>query len=679
MTATNLSDIFSYNHGVPAPKAIIKQRLQWCIADSNVINLEINSSDTELVRNFSSWQGRGHDRYGVPRIGKISRGSESGRQAWIPSRKAHLRGGRPISIRGIDSLRHARRYMKYNVMLGTVENIYEPNCFGYATDGDIYTARYIRRALWTAYFDRLRHIVNDELEQLDPDSLYHHDIKYALRNMVRRIYVEYHHFEYDDGPYRTMLELMLSADVFPFGLKGAGSKVRDLINAVRKPYEDAMDVLREAWEEAEVSVCGHCGKIVVGYTRQVDGYGDVCNICIRSGEFIYSDCMDTHLLRGDAYRVYLGERSIDGDEDDVCTYDYGRYEFHEMWDEDDNIVFADDECYEYNTEDEYSDTIGDYHSSRGVLEHIPAKDDNPSIGFELEFERDNTRRYLCDYAYEILDEVKYYEDEDGYSYRYAHLEHDGSLDDGFEMVTSWTGLSVHEEMMRKLLVDSEATDGLISHDTSTCGLHVHISKANMSMVHQTKMAIFINAPENQVPLDKFARRKSNSYAKRGVQYSREQIQRELRTMREGGNYDYSIVASHPLAIVKARYYRETGPAKETFSAFIKRNPSVLASVQDERYRAINFLPKNTVELRLFRGTRKFETLMATLEFANALYWYTKEASWSKLTMDDFVAWLPTRPDVRSKYLRTYLVVRGIATVKNIGLVQSATTSARAAA
>lgn len=674
MTTTNLSDIFSYNHGVPAPKAIIKQRLQWCTADSNVINLEINSSDMELVRNFSSWQGRGHDRYGVPRIGKISRGPEPGRRAWIPSRRAHLRGGRPISIRGIDSLRHARRYMKHNVMLGSVENIYEPNCFGYATDGDIYIARYNRRALWTAYFDRLRHIVNDELEQLDPDSLYYLDIKYALRNIVRRIYVEYGHFEYDSGPYCDMLELMLSADVFPFGLKGAGSKVRDLINAVRKPYEDAMGILREAWVAAEVTVCDHCGKIVVGCARQVGGYVDVCNICIRSGEFIYSDCMNTHLLRGDAYRVYLGECSINGDEDDVCTYEYGQNEFHEMRDEDGNIVFADYDCYSYNADD---GEIGDYHSSRGVLEHIPAKDDNPSIGFELEFERRDDDKQLCDYADEILDEVKYYEDKDGRTYRYAHLEHDGSLEYGFEMVTSWTGLSVHEEMMRKLLVDSEATEGLISHDTRTCGLHVHISKANMSMVHQTKMAIFINAPENQVPLDKFARRKSNSYAKRGVEYSKEAIQRELRTMREGGHYDYSVVASHPLAIVKARYYRETGPAKETFSTFIKRNQSVLASVQDERYKAINFLPKNTVELRLFRGTRKFETLMATLEFANALYWFTKEASWSKLTMDDFVAWLPTRPDVRSKYLRTYLVVRGIATVKNVGLAPSPTASARA--
>jgi hypothetical protein len=64
----------------------------------------------------------------------------------------------------------------------------------------------------------------------------------------------------------------------------------------------------------------------------------------------------------------------------------------------------------------------------------------------------------------------------------------------------------------------------------------------------------------------------------------------------------------------------------------------------EKYCAVNFRPADTVEFRLFRGTLKFSTLMATLEVVDAVCRWVKTRTTDQLLrncgeVDGFVAWM----------------------------------------
>jgi hypothetical protein len=83
--------------------------------------------------------------------------------------------------------------------------------------------------------------------------------------------------------------------------------------------------------------------------------------------------------------------------------------------------------------------------------------------------------------------------------------------------------------------------------------------------------------------------------------------------------------------------------------------NVLNDLTDSRYRALNWQNDHTVEFRMFRGTLRFESIMACLEFAYAAWHFTRETPISKLGVADFMAWIcrtGNRQDTR--YLRAYL-------------------------
>jgi len=159
-----------------------------------------------------------------------------------------------------------------------------------------------------------------------------------------------------------------------------------------------------------------------------DGDYRVCDNCIDEN-YTYSDSRDTYITNQD----YEDEQ-----EEDEPEYEY----------------------------------IGGYHSSKRNLGHIPSSYDMRSprvlLGLELEIEVDDN--YDKDTrAKVLLDGMSDYKDEDGIRHTYCLMEEDGSLDNGFEMVTAYTGLDVHKAQLQYF---KNRTAGLTSHDTRTCGILV---------------------------------------------------------------------------------------------------------------------------------------------------------------------------------------------------------------
>jgi hypothetical protein len=354
---------------------------------------------------------------------------------------------------------------------------------------------------------------------------------------------------------------------------------------------DLVEVLNKQFRHKSFFCCEDCSD----YFERDDGTytysGDnmVCNSCLEDN-YTYSDRQDAYISNQD----YEDEQDED-DEDQDPEYEH----------------------------------IGSYHSSKRNLGHIPSSYDMRSprvlLGLELEIEVSDdydkdTRAGL------LLDKMSDYKDEDGIRHTYCLMEEDGSLDNGFEMVTAYTGLDVHKAQLQYF---KTKTSGLTSHDTSTCGLHVHVCKSSMTTLHAAKMVLFINDPANIGLVKAIARRSDASYSK-------------IKNKKEDKHWLRDSVHSS------------------------KDKDEQIRRLNADRYEALNFKNDRTIEFRLFKGTLKYETMIACLEFSFACWHFTASASASELTTGKFLEFI-CMPEHRkdTRFLRAYLKEKGYALADNL--------------
>ena len=336
------------------------------------------------------------------------------------------------------------------------------------------------------------------------------------------------------------------------------------------------------------------------------------------GQFYSCDDCGHIMYSEDSYSVNDGNRTVC----ECCKDD--NYHWSDYFD-----CYVDDDYDEPDDEPEY-ENIGEYHSSSDNLGHIPSKYDNrkPRVLLGLELEMEIHSDYSLDgRAGELLAHVSDYRSGDGSRYTYALCEQDGSLDRGFEMVTAYTGLDVHKEQLQFF---KESFAGAKSHNTSTCGLHIHICKADMSTLHACKMVFFINDEQNQKLVHSLARRDASSYAKI---HDKKSDKHWLKDAMQAGK---SIEDNNKL---QKRYQ--------------------LRNLNSDRYEALNFKNDKTIEFRLFKGTLKYQTIMACLEFTFATWHFCKDASQTELTTPKFLEFIckaENRCDTR--FLRAYLREKG---------------------
>lgn len=161
-----------------------------------------------------------------------------------------------------------------------------------------------------------------------------------------------------------------------------------------------------------------------------------------------------------------------------------------------------------------------------------------------------------------------------------YCKHDGSLDDGFEMVTHPMTLAYHQaEMPWAAILRKAVQMGYTSHQAGTCGLHVHVNRDAFGETEAQQDAVIARIlyffEKNWEELLKFSRR---------TQYQLDQW--------------------------AARYGYKDQP-KELLDHAKK-------SAHAGRYTSVNLTNKNTIEFRIFRGTLKYNTLIATLQLLDRI-------------------------------------------------------------
>lgn len=274
-----------------------------------------------------------------------------------------------------------------------------------------------------------------------------------------------------------------------------------------------------------------------------------------------------------------------------------------------NHLPSDDE--EDDDNEDCDDTvIGEYHSSRNHVQSVPSpwtRSNNRYIGVELEVEqihgaRIETARRILTNVNSAVTEIT--ADKHTSFFRLLCAEHDGSLSNGFELVTAPLGLEDQRALWTRILTSSNIK-GLRSHNTTTCGLHVHISRNKLTQLQIAKVVAFVNSSSNYAFIKRLARRYGTHYCK---------------------------AKSIPLC----------NGAK---------------NLDRDRYEMVNLCGSKTIEFRIFRGTLKLESLLACVEFANAIVAYADCGSGTGMDItaarfQRFIAEPAMQAD--TVYLRSYL-------------------------
>ena len=382
----------------------------------------------------------------------------------------------------------------------------------------------------------------------------------------------------------------------------------------------------------ETRICADCGCVIEtdDYYTTYDGrvicedcyesYYFTCEDCgcvfptddvvtvNRGNIWVCEDCADRHYYRCDDCGEYFTDRYVHTDDfgtvicddcydyrDYTTCYDCGRISRDNYWnDEVDGYLCGDCErsrnenCafheYSYKPEPEFH--MCDDEKRDGVDDMAI-----PYFGVELEIDGGDDHRDVSEDIRALGLPV--------------YCKHDGSLDDeGVECVTHPCTLAYHENVFGwGALVDTALRHDYLSHNTSTCGLHVHVNRRCMGDTRAERNRTAGNLVLLCLPLwDKlvtFSRRtesRLNEWAKRPEPFR----------VIPGENYWQD-----------EKVYDLEGQDDETLMEM------ALNTYHDGRYQAVNLTNSSTVEFRLFRGSLRRSTILASIALVNNMVAYAK--------------------------------------------------------
>lgn len=262
-----------------------------------------------------------------------------------------------------------------------------------------------------------------------------------------------------------------------------------------------------------------------------------------------------------------------------------------------------------------SDVIGDYDSSPSI-EFFGERDDL-HLGVELEVDKGGETHYNAAIALGILGN------------KHAYAMHDGSLNDGFEMATMPMTLDYHMsiEQRYKDAFGFLSSFNYASHNTSTCGLHVHFDRSFFGRGRQTQT---LKASYLALIMEK--------NWEKFVQFSR----------RDYGRLDQW---AKKLDLVSDIYADDND--EDAVNKFNNKYGD------GDKYVALNTNHAHSFELRIFRGTLKPETYLATVQFVDNLVRVAKDcttlAKAQQITFADIINYKP------HAHLVDYVTSRGILT------------------
>ena len=317
---------------------------------------------------------------------------------------------------------------------------------------------------------------------------------------------------------------------------------------------------------SDTFTCTRCGTRQPVWERTVFDGQALCTDCLREHTTTCTHC-DTRLWTGD---------NAGTEDTPLCQQCYDdRYTSCTRCGV---LLRRDDAYFEDDDDDEYDPLCQRcYSSARKCIQNYYYKphpifygEGKRFFGVELEIdgagERDNAAEHLMDIA-------------NGNHLEHLYCKHDGSLEDGFELVTHPMTLQYHMDEMPWAGVLSEAVQmGYLSHRACTCGLHVHVNRSAFGSTEKeqedviARILFFVENHWNEML--RFSRRSQSQMEQWAARYGRKDDPKEVLKHAKGSSMG--------------------------------------------RYTCVNLTNFDTIEFRLFRGTLKLNTFLATLQMVDRI-------------------------------------------------------------
>lgn len=311
------------------------------------------------------------------------------------------------------------------------------------------------------------------------------------------------------------------------------------------------------------NVCSHCGA-VFGEKELTEFEGEMfCKACLSDLTTV-CDCCGKRIYRSDST----------GDSETVLCQDCYDYNYTTCT-ECGAVIHNDDAYYDEDSDYPYCRDCYDKIDSEAIKsysykpEPIFYGSGVLFMGVELEIDKGGEDNGNAEAVLSIANR----------SAEHIYCKHDGSLNDGFEMVSHPMTLDYHTNEMNWLDVFDEAVSmDYRSHQTSTCGLHIHVNRSAFGDTDEqredviSRIVYFVENHWNE--LLKFSRR------------TEENINRW------------------------ASRYGISTTAKDTYKNAKEKRLG--------RYVAVNLENYHTIEFRIFKGTLRYKTFLATLQLVNEI-------------------------------------------------------------
>ena len=316
---------------------------------------------------------------------------------------------------------------------------------------------------------------------------------------------------------------------------------------------------------SQTYVCRFCGAVLSEEDAHEFDDRILCESCLEE-QTVECDCCQDRIWRHEAEG---------NDTYTLCRYCYENH--YTTCSEcgvlmhDDDARYTDDndepycpECYEKLS----SESIHNYHYKPSPIFY--GEGDSLFMGVELEI--DGAGESSC-HAQKIL-QIANGKDE------HIYCKHDGSLDEGFEIVSYPMTLAYHTETMNWREIMEKAIElGYTSHNAGSCGLHIHCNRNFFGAEYEVqeiaigRVIYLVEKFWNE--LVKFSRRTPSSLNRWAAKYA---------------TISNTVTETYRKAKDKA----------------------------DSRYVAVNLTNFATIEFRMFRGTLRYETFLATLQLVDEL-------------------------------------------------------------
>jgi len=332
-------------------------------------------------------------------------------------------------------------------------------------------------------------------------------------------------------------------------------------------------------ETVDPITCDHCGNDVACTSMRrvysVDSWGDrvsqrmeICEDCEDS--LVSCDSCGNPFMNGDGLERICGS--------DICPACRSAYYYScescGDWVHVDDAVMRDD--YAYCEGCAPAESPNDERINSYSYRPKPVFYGKGPLFFGCELEVnyvDERIEEAVDYALDTLGED------------HVYLKEDGSLTNGFEIVTHPHSFEELCNLWREFKPSHRL---MTSAKSGECGFHVHVSRKALTRLQIQKLVVFINAPENAALVDKVAQRSNNGYC-----------QKKSKALGHCGH-------------------------------------------STDRYEAINLCNENTIEYRIFNGNTRPERILKNIEFVHATIHWVNTVSYRELTSTRFIEYVTKR-------------------------------------